>query len=173
MNWSSASTSATDSTRLIAVRCDGHRADGLLVALVAHVDDPVSLPRAHTHLVVHLGDERAHGVDDVAAPRPRGFDDRRRRAVGGQHDRITGGGVGDVVDEHHTLSLEALDDQLVVDDLVVAVHRRFEGPDHPRQGLDRHLHTGAEPPRLGEQHAIDSHNLRLRAVHATRSLVRP
>ena len=41
-------------------------------------------------------------------------------------------------------SLEAVDDQLVVDDLVVAVHGRLEDPHHPRQRLDRHLHAGAE-----------------------------
>ena len=52
-------------------------------------------------------------------------------------------------------SLEALDDELVVDDLVVAVHGRLEGPHHPGQRLDRHLHAGAEAPRLGEQHAVD------------------
>ena len=57
------------------------------------------------------------------------------------------------------LALEALDDQLVVDDLVVAVDRRLEGPDHPGQRLDRHLHAGAEPARLGEQDAIDGHTI--------------
>ena len=77
--------------------------------------------------------------------------------MGGQHDRLAGGDVGDVVDEHDALALEALDDQLVVDDLVVAVHRRLEGPDHPGERLDRHLHAGAETPRLGEQHLFDGH----------------
>ena len=67
-----------------------------------------------------------------------------------------GGHLGDVVDEDDAQTLEALDDELVVDDLVVAVHGRLEGPDHPRQRLDRHLHAGAEPARLGEQHPITS-----------------
>ena len=52
---------------------------------------------------------------------------------------------------------EAVDDQLVVDDLVVAVHGRLEGPHHPRQRLDRHLHAGAEAPGRGEQHPVDGH----------------
>ena len=64
------STSATDSTRCDRVGRDGHRADRLLVALVADVDDAVALAGPHLHLVVHLGDERAHRVDHVAAPRP-------------------------------------------------------------------------------------------------------
>ncbi len=46
---------------------DRHRADGLLVALMADVDDAVSLARADADLVVHLRDERAHRIDDVAA----------------------------------------------------------------------------------------------------------
>ena len=54
-------------------------------------------------------------------------------------------------------ALEALDDQLVVDDLVVAVHGRLEGPHHPRQRLDRHLDAGAEAAGLGEQHPVDVH----------------
>ena len=52
---------------------------------------------------------------------------------------------------------EAVDHQLVVDDLVVAVHRRLEGPDHPGQRLDGHLDAGAEAPGRGEQHLVDGH----------------
>ena len=54
-------------------------------------------------------------------------------------------------------SLEAVDDELVVDDLVVAVHGRLEGAHHPRQRLDRHLDAGAEPAGLGQQHPVDVH----------------
>ena len=91
--------------------------------------------------------------------------------MGRQHDRRARRDVGDVVDEHHALGLEALDDQLVVDDLVVAVHGRREAADHPGQRLDRHLHAGAEAPRLGEQHPLDAVRRRRsshRDVHATR-----
>ena len=78
------------STRWIDVGRDGHRADRLLVTLVADVHDVVALAGAHLHLVVHLGDERAHGVDDEAAGRPRGLDDLGRRAVRRQHERRPG-----------------------------------------------------------------------------------
>ena len=127
--WSNsgrASTSATVSTRLIDVGRDGHRADRLLVALVADVDDPVALAGAHLDLVVDLGDQRAHRVDHEAAPALGGGDHLGCRAVGREHDRAPGRDLGDVVDEHHALALEALDDDPVVDDLVVAVDGRLE-----------------------------------------------
>ena len=65
-----------------------------------------------------------------------------------------GGTVVDGVDEDHALGLEPLDDEPVVDDLVVAVDGRLEDPHHPHQRLDRHLDPGAEPPGLGQQHAL-------------------
>ena len=44
----------------------------------------------------------------------------------------------------------------VVDDLVVAVHRRLEDPHHPRQGLDGLLDPGTEAPGLGQEDAVDT-----------------
>ena len=67
-----------------------------------------------------------------------------------------GGHVGHVVDEDDALGTEALDHVPVVDDLVVAVHRRLEDPHHPGQGLDRLLDAGAEPPWLGQHDSVDS-----------------
>ena len=66
---------------------DGHGADGLLVALVADVDDAVALAGPHLHLVVDLGDQRAHGVDHVAAAGLGRGHDLGGRAVGREHDR--------------------------------------------------------------------------------------
>ena len=137
------------------VGCDRHGADRLLVALVADVDDPVALARPHPHLVVDLGHQRAHRVDHVAALGPGRRDHLGSRAVGRQHDRRAVGHVGDVVDEDHAQRLEAIDHHLVVDDLVVAVHGRLEGPHHPRQRLDRHLHAGAEAARRRQEHLVD------------------
>ena len=54
-------------------------------------------------------------------------------------------------------ALEPVHHQLVVDDLVVAVDGRLEGPDHPGQGLDGHLDAGAEAPGRGQQHPVDIH----------------
>ena len=84
--------------------------------------------------------------------------DLGRRAVRGEHQRRAGRNVADVVDEDDALvDVNSLDDQAVVDDLVVAVDGRLEDPHHPGEGLDRHLDTGAEAPRLGEQDFLHRH----------------
>ena len=91
-----------------------------------------------------LGHQRAHRVDHVPAP----FDGRGHyfgcRAVSREHDRAAFGYFADVVNENHTRGFETLNHQLVVDNLVVAVHGRFKCPDHPGKRLDSHLHPGAE-----------------------------
>ena len=136
---------------------DGHGADRFLVALVADVQDAVALAGANLDLVVHLGDQRTHRVDDEAAASLGRGDDIGCRTVRRQHDRPALGHLGDIVDEDHTLSLESFDDDLVVDDLVVAVDRRFERANHPGEGLDRHLDAGAEPAGFGQEDAVDVH----------------
>jgi len=131
------------------------------VPFVADVDDAVPLAGAHLHLVMHLGHEGAHRVDHHGAPRTSGCHDVGCRSVGRQHDRSTLGHLGNVVDEHDTEILETLDDDLVVDDLVVAVHRSLETANHPRQGLDGHLDSGAETAGSGQQHVVDVHGGRI------------
>ena len=61
-----------------------------------------------------------------------------------------------MIDEDDAEVLEPLDDPLVVDDLVVAVHRRVEGAHHPGQCLDGHLDPGAESSGCGQQHPLDT-----------------
>jgi hypothetical protein len=70
------------------------------------------------------------------------------------------GDLGHVVDEDDPELAEAVDHDLVVDDLVVAVDGRLEDPHHPGEGLDGHLHAGAEAPRRGQQHPFDFHGTR-------------
>ena len=74
-----------------------------------------------------------------------------------QHHGGSGWDLVDVVHEHDPQPLEAVHHQLVVDDLVVAVDGLVEGPDHPGQRLDGHLHPGAEPPRGAQQNPVDAH----------------
>ena len=96
----------------------------------------------------------------------RRLDDLGRRPVGGQHDRAAGWHKSDVVDENDPELAEAVDHDLVVDDLVVAVNGRFEDPHHPGERLDRHLHPGTEPPWRSQQYLFDFHAIpsyRLRA----------
>ena len=133
----------------------GQGADGFVVAGVADVQDGEALAHADAGLVVHLGDERADRVHNVATFGAGGGDNVGRRTVRRQHEGRAGRDVGDVVDEDHSLLAEALHDEPVVDDLVVAVDGRLERPDHPCQRFDRHLDPGTEAPRLGEQHGLD------------------
>ena len=104
--------------------------------------------------MVDLRHERAHRVHHEAAVLASRGHDLGRAAVRRQHERRAGRHVVDGVDEDHALGLEPLHDEPVVDDLVVAVDGRFEDPHHPHQRLDRHLDPGAEPPWLGQQHAL-------------------
>ena len=133
---------------------DRQRADCFVVPGVADVQNGEALAGPDPRFVVHLGDERAHRVHDVAAFGAGGVDHLGCGAVRRQHERRAGGNVGDVVDEHDALLAEALDHEPVVDDLVVAVHGRLERPHHPGERLDRHLDPGAEAPRLGEEHGL-------------------
>ena len=77
--------------------------------------------------------------------------------MGGEHERRVVGYRVDVIDEDDPELAEPVDDEPVVDDLVIAVDGRLEHPDHPRQGLDRHLDPGAIAAGLGEQHTFDGH----------------
>ena len=143
------------------LRGDRGGADGLVVALVADVDDREALPRAHLGLVVDLGDERAHSVHHKASFAARPGDHLGRGAVGAEHHGRARGNLRDVVDEHDAEPAEPVDHELVVDDLVVAVDGRVEDAHHPRERLDGHLHAGAEAPWGREQHFLDPHDLRL------------
>ena len=144
---------------------DRERADGLVVAGVADVEDREALAGPHLRFVVHLGDERAHRVHHVAALGAGRGDDLGRRAVRREHERRARRHLDDVVDEDHALLAEPLDDEPVVHDLVVAVHGRLERSHHPGERLDRHLHARAEAPRLGEEHLL--HGPRCRAYGST------
>ncbi len=144
--------------------CDRERADGLVVPGVTDIEDGEALAGPHLGFVMDLGDERADRVDDVAVVGPSRFHDVGGTAVRGQHERRTGGDVVHVVDEDHALFAEAVDDEPVVDDLVVAVHGRLEDPDHPGERLDRHLDAGAEATRLREQDLLHGHGTRVMPV---------
>jgi hypothetical protein len=116
-------------------------------------------------LVVDLGDERADGIHDEAAVGLRGSHDFGRRAMGGKHERGASGHVGQVVDKDHAEVAETVDDQPVVDDLVVAVHRWLEGPHQPGEGFDRHLDAGAKAAWCGEKNQVHSWRVDVRGAH--------
>ena len=135
---------------------DGHRSDRLVVAIVADVDDVESLAGTHSCLVMDLGHERTHCIHDEAAVGLGGRHDFGRGTMRAEHQGSTNGHVGEAVDEDDAEVAEAVDDETVVDDLVVAVDGRLEHPDEPGESLDGHLDSGAESPRCGKEHLIDA-----------------
>jgi len=141
-----------------------HCADCLVVARVTRVDDGVALLGPDPGLVVDLRHQGTYGVDDVAVTGAGGRDHLGSGTVGREHERRTGRHGLDVIDEDDSEAFEAVDDEPIVDDLVVAVDGRIEGPDHPGQRLDRHLDPGAEATGLGQEYAFDRHGRRV-VVH--------
>ena len=154
-------TSCAEPAKAVGRIHERHRGGGLgddsnrlIVALVADVDDVEALVGHALDLMVHLGDERADGIDRHRGSSVCRGDHLWRRAVSRQHHRPPFGNICDVVDEDHADAFEHVDDRGVVDDLVVAVHRGFEDLDHPGQRLDRHLDAGAETSGLGKEHLL-------------------
>ncbi len=138
-------------------RGDCHRADGFFMTFVTNINNAIALACARAHFVMHLGDERTHRVDHVATAFAGGVDHGRCRTMCRQHDRTTLWHFADVVNEDHATFGEAIDDDLVVHDLVIAVHRSIKRSYHPRECLDCHLDAGAKTTRRGEQHSINRH----------------
>ncbi len=139
------------------VGCDGHCADRLFVALMSHVQDRVTLFRAHLEFVVHLRDQGTHRVNHRSTTSSGGLDDFGWRTVGAQHHRSAVGHVRDVVDKDHAERFEVLDHELVVDDFVVAVHRRLKDSRHPVERLDGLFHAGAKSPGGREHDLVHIH----------------
>ena len=130
----------------------------------------IALAGTDLDLVVDLGHQRAHGVDHEPPPA------RAAATTSGAEpwaESMSGAPVGDlvdVVDEDHAEVGEALHHEPVVDDLVVAVDGRLEGPHHPGQGLDGHLHPGAEASGAGQEHLLDVHASQGNVAHGQAEL---
>ena len=128
--------------------------DDLLVALVADQQDVVVVTGEPPGLVVHLGNQRAGGVDGVQVPLG-GLDVHRRRdAVRREHHDGPLGNLVGLLDEHRAGLLQGVDHMPVVHDLVAHVNRgtvlfqrafhRFDGP----------VHTRAVATRLRQEHPL-------------------
>ena len=127
-------------------------ADDLLVALVADQQDVVVVAGEPLRLVVHLGDERAGGVDDLKLALGGAGVHGRRDAVGGEHhDRALGHLVG-FVDEHGARLGQRVHHVAVVHDLVTHVHRGAVLLQRAFHRFHGAIHTRAIPARLGQQH---------------------
>ena len=73
-----------------------------------------------------------------------------RNAVRRVEQLGTFGHVGHVLDEHRPFGAEALDDVLVVNDLVIDVNRHAEQLDRQLERLDGHVHARTKAARTGE-----------------------
>jgi hypothetical protein len=73
------------------------------VAVVADHDDLAALLAHLGHFHVHLGDQRAGGVEDAQAARIRLGAHRLGHAVGREHQRIAGRHFAQVLDEDRAL----------------------------------------------------------------------
>jgi hypothetical protein len=124
---------------------------------VADEQDLETLGRVPHGLGVHLGHQRARGVDgrEVALDGlpPQG----RAHAVGAEHDDRPHRHLVEIVHEAHAAVPEPLHDVFVVDDLVMNVDRPAKVHVHELiDHVDRHVHTGTETTRIGqdELHAV-------------------
>ena len=129
-------------------------ADDLFVALVADQQDVVVVAREPPGLVVHLGDQRAGGVDGVQIPLG-GLDVHRRRdAVRGEdHDGALGNLAG-LLDEHRACLLQRVDHMPVVHDLVAHVDRGTVLFQRALHRFDGTVHTRAIAARLRQEHPL-------------------
>ena len=120
---------------------------------MADEDDVAAEPAMAQRLLVHLGDQRAGGVQ-IEEVQPPGV--RRHRfgdAVGGEDDRLAAVFVRylvEILDEDRALGLEPLDDIAVVDDLVADIDGGAELLQRQDHDLDGPVDPGAEAARAAE-----------------------
>jgi hypothetical protein len=140
--------------------------DDLLVALVADQQDVVVVAGEPLGFVVHLGDQRAGGVDDLQLPLGGRDVHRRRDAVRGEHhDRALGNLVG-LFDEHRARLGQGLHHVAVVHDLMPDVDGCAVFFQRTLDCLDGAVHAGAVSAWLGQQHTLAGYRLGDRAHRA-------
>ena len=132
-----------------------HRADHLVVPLVTDEHDVVAGLGVFDRLEMHLRDEWTGGVDRREPPLGRDATHLRGDAVRGEEEHGAFGHLLDAIHEHGPLADEAIDDVLVVHDLVEHVDRCAVEPDRRLEGLDRHVHAGAEAAGTGQEQFHD------------------
>ena len=119
---------------------------------VADHHDHATLVSHPRDLDMHLGDERARGVEHGEAARIGVGAHRPRDAMRREHDGASRRDLGELLDEDRALRLEVGDDELVVDDLVAHVDRRAELRERLFDDGDRAVDARAEAARIREQH---------------------
>ncbi len=143
-----------------------HRAFDLGMAGVPDEDDLAALGGIALPLAMHLGDERAGGVDHAEIAGGGLALDPAGDAVGAEDGDAAGRDLGEVVDEARTLGAQPLDHVAVVHDLVADIDRGAIFLDGALDDLDRPLHARAKSPGLCQNHPHACLVRRLRALYA-------
>ena len=123
------------------------------MSCVSDKDDGVAGLGVAARLRMHLGDERAGGVDRGQGPLPGLAAHGRRDPVGGEDDGRSLRHVRDRVDEDGAARAQVVDDVGVVDDLLADVDRASVERKGPLDGLDRPFDPCAVASRRGEEKA--------------------
>src|SRR5229473_2595288 len=133
-----------------------HRALDLGMAGMADQDDLAALRGIALALAVHLGDERAGGIDHRQRAALGGLLDGARNAMGAEDGDAAGWDLVEFIDEMRALGAQPLDHVAVVDDLMAHIDRRTIFLERLFDDLDGPLDAGAEPSGLGQDdpHAL-------------------
>jgi exodeoxyribonuclease VII large subunit len=128
-------------------------ADDLLVTLVTDQQDVDVLAREAAGLGVHLGNERAGGIDGSKVAASRLLVHDRRDAMGGEHDDRAFRHLVGLLDEDRPPGLEPGDHVGVVDDLLADVDGCAVPLERDLHGLHGAVDSGAISARSGEEHS--------------------
>ena len=126
---------------------------------MADQDQRAALRDIALALVVHLGDQRAGGVEHrQARASPASSSTLLRHAMRAEDRDGVGRDLGEVLDEVRALGLQAFDHVLVVHDLVAHIDRRAVFLERALDDLDRAHHAGAEAARLRQNDLHGGHS---------------
>ena len=125
-----------------------------LVSVVADQHDLVALTRKADDLMVHLGDQRAGGIQGIELQGASLLVHHRGNAMGGKHHVGAVGNFGGFIHEDHAALFKGGHHVLVVHDLLAHKQWRpvlFQGFFH---SFDCAIHTGAITARCGQQNPL-------------------
>ncbi len=127
-----------------------HGAFDLGVAGMADENEPASLGHVALALVVHLGDQRAGGVEHRQLARGSLFLDALGHAMGAEDGDRVRRNFGEILDEMRAFGLQTLDYVLVVHDFVAHVDGRAVFLQSPLDDFNGADDAGAKSARLSE-----------------------
>ena len=103
---------------------------------------------------MHLGDQRAGGVDHAQAAPGAVLADLGRNSVGAVDHALAVGNFVLAVDEDRALAAQFVHHKAVVDDLFAHVDRGPERLQRDADDIDGPHHSGAKAPRLEQKYGL-------------------